>query len=53
MRKQKETKKYHCHYCNHKFTRQIGTADVDSKHQRCSSQVRCNRCGNFLKTWPD
>lgn len=53
MRKQKETKKYHCHYCDYKFSQLVGIAEVDSKHKNCSSQVCCRRCGNFLKTWGD
>ncbi len=42
--------KYHCPFCQNEFEQEVGTS-AGEKHSRVSSQVKCLKCGNFIKTW--
>lgn len=51
-----EKKKYYCGYCDCRFTMDVTTVgsgldELQQKICRISTQVKCPRCGNFLKTW--
>jgi len=45
----KELYKYMCRWCGHKFEQEVGEAG--DHHSKVVTQVKCKRCGNFLKTW--
>jgi len=47
------TNQYVCDYCGYVFVQKVRTSSGEggSKKQNCSTQVRCNKCKNFLKTW--
>lgn len=48
----KEISKYKCGFCEYKFEQEIGSSHVGCcKKSAVSSQVKCPRCGNGLKTW--
>ena len=43
--KNKEELTFNCCYCGYLFKQLVGTST------KASSQVRCPKCLNFLKTW--
>ena len=54
-----EIREYICTWCKYKFITKAGVTGgqynekTGSRSARISSQVKCPRCGNFLKTWED
>ena len=53
----KTNRHYKCNWPNcpnygKDFTKDVGVSS-GGKHQTESSQVKCDSCGNFLKTWED
>jgi len=44
---------YECDWCGDEFDRHVGNTDSGGggKHSSVSSQVKCYKCGNFIKTW--
>ena len=42
---------YHCGYCGYNFKHWVGTYDATGKHESVSTQVKCPKCTNFLKTF--
>lgn len=50
----KELKKYHCSFCSYDFEQYVGKIEsVKGTLKGISSQVRCAKCLNFLKTWEE
>jgi len=49
----KEKRKYQCPYYGLKFERYVGSYSGVSKHSNVSSQIKCEGCGMFLKTWQE
>ena len=55
--KKKELKDYYCYWCKNKFQQLVGMAlgkgsdGGQGKKRKISSQVKCPKCGNFIKTW--
>lgn len=59
---EKEKRRYKCGFCGFEFSQWVdsgysegGEADKSEYHDpsKCSSQVKCPKCDNFLKTWSD
>jgi len=48
--KGRELLKYHCGYCEYRFKHWVGTSS-GGKSSTVSTQVKCPKCGNFLKTF--
>lgn len=48
----KEEREYICGFCKNKFKQLVGRSCGQGK-KGISSQVKCNKCHNFLKTWND
>ena len=46
-----ELRNYNCGYCGNKFDAYV--AKIGDKHNTGSTQVVCDKCKNFLKTWQD
>ena len=49
-------RRYWCRYCGHLFEKYVGTYGDHTPHKsnnKVSSQVKCPKCGNGLKTWED
>lgn len=42
---------YKCEWCNEEFERFVRNFDGGGKHGGVSTQVKCSKCGNFIKTW--
>ena len=52
----KELRQYHCGYCGNKFEQWVGKCEQYNdagQGSAVSSQVKCRKCGNFMKTWDD
>lgn len=47
-----QLKRYDCGYCQHTFE-QVVRKSLGGKKTIVSDQVKCPRCGNFLKTWDE
>lgn len=41
---------YVCDWCSHKFKQKVRTSGT-VKHNKVSTQIVCQMCGNFIKTW--
>ena len=46
--KEKTLKKYECPWCSHKFEQYVDRKGEG--HNAVTSQIKCSKCGNFLKT---
>lgn len=54
--KEKKLKSYRCKFCGHEFQQYVsigGKKGKEGKRGNVSSQVKCSKCGNFMKTWSD
>lgn len=47
----KEIRDYSCLYCGNKFKAKAKRINGPDKHNSISNQIKCTKCGNFLKTW--
>lgn len=58
-KKQKDLYEYKCEWCSTKFLRWVGKhlshneVKETAKHSNISDQVKCPKCKNFIKTWPE
>ena len=45
-------RKYKCNWpnCGYEFEREANTSS-GGKHKTVSTQIKCPKCGNYLKTW--
>lgn len=48
----KKEKKYSCGYCEYSFVA-TAKARISNGGRTTSNQIKCPKCGNFLKTWED
>ena len=44
----KELRKYICGWCGNKFEQEVGLSG--DKHSTTTDQVKCKKCGNFIKS---
>ena len=46
---------YKCYWCQFEFTKMVGRfegSEGEKGRSNVSSQVKCSKCGNFIKTLP-
>lgn len=49
-------KEYACYWCKNKFKRRVVHEEIYDKGKKTytiTSQVKCRKCGNFIKTFDD
>lgn len=44
---------YKCDWCSNKFSLFIGKYEGHGDHQSVSTQVKCNKCQNFIPTYDE